>query len=93
MSFITDPADRLTDEFVRALTNRYSGSIPPIRNNLDEFADRYANVCDLVVQLLWAERYGTDVDDPYHHTSEPARRIAALICEAVGLTPDDTRRQ
>jgi hypothetical protein len=59
MKPITDPAVRLNDEFVQALASRYAGSVPPLRSlSPDDFAVRYANLCDLVVQLLWPEQYG-----------------------------------
>jgi hypothetical protein len=91
MKPITDPAVRLNDEFVQALASRYAGSVPPLRSlSPDDFAVRYANLCDLVVQLLWPEQYGTGVDDPNRHTSEPARRITALILEAAGVDTDPT---
>lgn len=95
---IDDPADRLGDDaFVQALAKRYSqagvlyarmpGDLPtpaPIGDEAD-MDERFANVCDLIVQLLWPEKYGTGVDDPVRHTSDPARRIAALIFEAAGI--------
>jgi hypothetical protein len=91
MKPITDPAVRLNDEFVQALASRYAGSVPPLRSlSPDDVAERFGNLCDLVVQLLWPEQYGTGVDDPNRHTSEPARRIAALILEAAGVDTDPT---
>jgi hypothetical protein len=93
---ITDPADRLgmtADyldgylEFIAALEKRYADS-GAIRTQVPDFAERYANVCDLIVQLLWPEGYGAAPDDPFMHTSEPAREIARLIFHAAALDPD-----
>jgi hypothetical protein len=94
MTQILDPADRLDEAFVQALVRRYSADGPlysgttgerPLPVKIAEADERYANVCDVVVQLLWPEKYGTGVDDDARHTSDPARRIAALIFEAAGI--------
>lgn len=84
---IPDPADLVANEAdVQALFNRYAGTVPALRTiDNDDFAERFANVCDLVVQLLWADRYGTGPSDPHLHTSDPARRIAGLIMNAAGI--------
>jgi len=87
MPKITDPADRLGAEFAAALEKRYAGTSPAI--TVPDMADRYANVCDLVVQLLWPELYGTGTGDPLFHTSAPAREIARLIFYAAGIDGED----
>jgi hypothetical protein len=88
---ITDPADRLGwardgsgREFVEAIEKRYGTA--PI--TIPDFAERYTNVCDLIVQLLWPERYGVRPDDPFMNTSDPAREIARLFFRAAGLEPE-----
>jgi hypothetical protein len=93
---ITDPADRLGwagdgsgKEFVTALEKRYETG--PIAMAIPDFAERYGNICDLMVQLLWPERYGASPDDPFLHTSDPARAIARLICRAAGIDPEPIR--
>jgi hypothetical protein len=88
---ITDPAERLSDHvFVRKLEERYRrlDGIDPIGTDMEDFAARYANVCDLVVQLLWAESYGVTPGDPVQHTSAPARQIATLFFRAAGIEPE-----
>jgi hypothetical protein len=85
-TLITDPADRLDDAaFDAALEKRYSDAWPSIQLAVPDFADRYSGVCDLVCQLLWPEKYGTDPGDPDFHTSDPARAIARLFFTAAGL--------
>jgi hypothetical protein len=85
---ITDPADRLNDEFVKALEKRYCNMGEHDTLEAPDFTDRYAKVCDLVVQLLWPEKYGTWPADPAGHTSGPARAIARLFFIAAEITPD-----
>jgi hypothetical protein len=88
---IPDPADRLTDHvFAKTLEGRYArlDGIDPIGVDMEDFAERYARVCDLVVQLLWAEPYGVSPADPVMHTSAPARQIARLFFLAAGLEPE-----
>jgi hypothetical protein len=80
---IQDPATRLTPEYIAKVTARYATAPVPV----DGFDDRYAAACDLAVQLLWPEKYGTDPADPHWHTSDPARRIASLFCAALGVLP------
>jgi len=88
-TFVIDPADRLTPEFLAALRDRYAGAAPPlVLDSGDGAAERYAAVCDLVVQLLWPEAYGTGPGDPAMHTSDPARVIASLFFAAAGLAID-----
>lgn len=90
MNPITDPAVRLNDEFVKALVERYEQYADGARKTeLDpgDYSERFANVCDLVVQLLWPEKYGTGTSDPHRHTSDPARTIAGLMMTAAGLQP------
>jgi hypothetical protein len=84
---ITDPADRLSEDFVRALEKRYErlDGIDPIGTDPDDFAARYGNICDLIVQLLWPEQYRVGPDDPLMHTSTPARQIARLVFLAAGI--------
>ena len=91
---ITDPADRLGwagdgsgKEFVSALEKRYIDLPGLYVVHVNDFAERYGNVCDLVVQLLWPERYGANPDDPFQHTSDPAREITRLIFHAAGIVP------
>ena len=87
-------------DFVTALEKRYTagftpvgvtpdsgGFTPPAVTQIDNFAWRYAAVCVLVVQLLWPERYVAKPDDPFLHTSDPAREIARLIFAAAGIEP------
>lgn len=89
MTQITDPAERIADsEFVKALEERYCYMGEHDTLEAPDFAERYANVCDLIVQLLWPEKYGTDPDDPAGHTSDPARAIARLFFIAAEITPD-----
>jgi hypothetical protein len=88
MPKITDPADRLGAEFDAALEKRYADIATA---TVPDIADRYANVCDLMVQLLWPERYGTGTDDPLFHTSAPARAIARLIFHAAGIDGEPER--
>ena len=92
---ITDPADRLGwagdgsgEEFVKALEERYCGLTPAEPAPVADFDSRYAAVCDLAVQLLWPERYQATPDDPFLHTSDPARAIARLFFVAAGIEPD-----
>ena len=93
---IRDPADRLgltADymdgylDFIAALEKRYAES-GAIRMQIPDMAERYANVCDLIIQLLWPEGYAANPGDPFMHTSEPAREIARLIFHAAALEPD-----
>lgn len=91
---ITDPADRLEDgEFVGALEKRYErlDGIDPIGTDEADFAARFGNVCDLVVQLLWPDSYGVSPDDPLMHTSTPARQITRLIFLAAGIELEGTQ--
>jgi hypothetical protein len=100
MTDITDPASRLGltadsrpdyREFIAALEKRYHpGSATPII--VPDMAERYGNVCDLIVQLLWPEGYDASPDDPFLHTSAPAREIARLIFHAAALEPDGVIR-
>ena len=89
---IPDPAARISGtlpgstEHAKALEDRYETG--PIAMAVPHFAERYGNVCDLIVQLLWPEIYGATPDDPYQHTSQPARDIARLIFHAAGIEPD-----
>jgi hypothetical protein len=89
-ALIPDPADRLLDPaFLAALRSRYEGMgtrVPAIGRN---FPSQFADACDLVVQLLWPETYGTDPDDPVLHTSDPARQIAHLFCDVLGVSADE----
>lgn len=94
---ITDPADRIGwagdgsgKELVEALEKRYGTQPPkPFTVGPEDFAHRYGNVCDLIVQLLWPEHYGAKPDDPFLHTSDPARAIARLIFQAAGIKEGD----
>lgn len=86
---IPDPADRLTPEFLAALRGRYEGMGARDTANGKGFPSAFADACDLVTQLLWPEMYGTDPDDPNLHTSDPARQIAHLFCEVLGVSPEE----
>jgi hypothetical protein len=85
---ITDPADRMTADFIAALESRYA-DVTPVYLGVEDFAARYARACDAVVQMLWPEKYGTNPADPLGHTSDPARAIARVMFAAVGLTDDE----
>jgi hypothetical protein len=85
---IADPADRLSKEFIEALDERLCNLADAKEVQVGDFDSRYAAVCDLVVQLLWPEHYGTGPDDPNMHTSAPARQIARLFFIAAGIEPD-----
>lgn len=85
---IPDPADRLTGEFLDALDDRYAGQTEPIVIPFEDYAVRFGNLCDLAVQLLWPEAYGTDPTDPAQHTSDPARQVARAIMHATGIFHD-----
>lgn len=88
-SLIPDPAGRFgrppvdapSGDFARALGKRYD----PAPAWVPDLSDRYGNVCDLVIQLLWPEKYATGPGDPHLHTSTPARQIANLIFQAAGI--------
>lgn len=87
----------LTDDDITALEDRYLNSgvhevtVPPGDLDIDseEYAEVYTNLCDAVVQLLWADRYGTDPSDPEFHTSGPARRVANILIVAAGYRRND----
>lgn len=82
---IPDPAGLFDPQMATALRRRYSGlELVEIPN----FAERYAHLCDLVCQLLWADRYGISPDTPMMSTSDPARAIASMICHAAGLVEE-----
>lgn len=49
----------------------------------------YGNMCDVSVQLLWPEAYGTDLADPMGHTSAPARALAEILMAAAGFVTAD----
>ncbi|MFE3453666.1 hypothetical protein ACFXJ8_32530 [Nonomuraea sp. NPDC059194] len=90
-NLIPDPADRLTPDLLTALERRYANTVDHVV--LADDAQRYSNLCDLVCQLLWPEKYGTDPQDPLMHTSAPARSIAMAIMTAAGLTPRDANER
>jgi hypothetical protein len=71
------------------LDQRYEGTVEPIALAGSDYADRFGNLCDLVVQLLWPHQYGTSPADPHHHASDPARAITRLILAAAGLVDAD----
>lgn len=85
---ILDPAERLTPEFLAALRGRYVSDLRALPTpDTDDFDERYGDLCDLVIQLLWPETYGVDPGDPLRHTSAPARAIASLIMDVAGIAP------
>jgi hypothetical protein len=85
---IKDPGRDLDALHVLAnkLESRYESD--PIYLNETEVARRYGNLCDAVVQVLWADMYGTNPEDPIFHTSNPARTIARIMMMAAGLVPE-----
>jgi hypothetical protein len=85
---IADPADMLTPELADEIARRYRGEVVPIACPPDDYAERFAAVCDAVIQVLWAEQYETDTTDPGWHTSDPARAVAGVMLAAAGITPD-----
>lgn len=87
---IPDPAGRLTPEFLAALRERYEGMGARDATLPGNFPPNFADACDLVVQLLWPEMYGTDPEDPNLHTSDPARQIARLFCDVLGVRDERT---
>lgn len=45
----------------------------------------FGNVCDLAIQMLWAESYDTEPTDPDLHTSDAARAFAWAVFVAAGI--------
>lgn len=89
-AMIPDPAGRLTEKLHEQLYDRYVENADGVsQEKLFDFDRRFANACDLAVQLLWAEKYGTTPTDPNLQTSNPARQIAHLFAMAFGITGDD----
>lgn len=82
---ITDPALVLTPGLLDALEQRYAGATEPIVLRWDDYAARYAAVCDAVVQVLWPGQYRTGPGDPGWHDSDPARMIAHIVLTAAGI--------
>lgn len=83
---ITVPALRLLDPvWLEALRGRYEGMGARDAARGGNFPSQFADACDLVVQLLWPAMYGTDPGDPNLHTSDPARQIAHLFCDVLGV--------
>jgi hypothetical protein len=83
---IPDPGGRLTPDYIDALLARYAGTIPAlVLDRVDGVDQRLDAVADLVVQLLWPERYGTDPGDLRWHASPAARLIAALFFAAAAI--------
>jgi len=86
---ILDPASRLgrppADGSGRTLSSALEYRYEPDPVSVPDAAERYGNVCDLVIQLLWPDSYGTGPGDPLMHTSDEARMIARLIFQAAGI--------
>jgi hypothetical protein len=82
---IKDPGGNLDElqALAHKMVNRYDS--PPIYLTDDDYASRYSDLCDAVIQVLWADSYGTSPEDPLFHTSSPARAIAGILMTAAGL--------
>jgi hypothetical protein len=56
---------------------------PGIRLSLDEYTERYADVCD-IVERMWQHWPLNDGSD-FRHTSSDARAAAMKIFEVLGI--------
>ena len=86
---MTDPASRLTPEFVTRLERRYEQAKPIIVPD-KEHIEIYARFCDVACQVMWPDQYGVSPDDNWMSTSDPARAFARIAMAAAGIRSDES---
>ena len=85
---MTDPASRLTPEFVTRLERRYEQAKPIIVPD-EEHIEIYARLCDVACQVMWPDQYGISPDDKWMSSSAPARAFAWIAMAAAGIRSNE----